>query len=687
MKIWYGGDYNPEQWDSETVEEDIALMGVAGVNLVTINVFGWAIIEPREGEFDFSALDELIARLGAAGIGVDLATGTASPPPWLTTRYPEMLPVRADGTRLSQGSRQEYCPSSPVYREASLRLTRALVSRYAAHPSIELWHINNEYGGHNSHCYCDVSAAAFRDWLEHRYGTVDELNAAWSTTFWSQRYDSFAEILPPRVTSTHGNPMQLQDFDIFSTHELMECYRGEVAIVRELSPGIPLTTNFMGFFKRADYWTWAREVDIVSNDAYPDPADPDAAAYAAMNWDLMRSLSGGRPWMLMEQAASAVNWRAANQPKAPGQMRAWSLQAVARGARSVLFFQWRQSAGGAEQYHSAMLPHAHTRSRVWREVRELGAELQGLSALGADLDVGLNGLGARVAIVFDWPSWWAIEQEHLPTAHDYLRHVFAWYLPLWQNDVPVDFVRAGDDLSRFDVVITPSTFTMTDQAAESIDRFVLSGGTLVATYQTAVVDEVLRVRRDGYLGPLAHTLGIWIEEFTPPAGADLWEQREEAPSVSFRGPAGRRLMGSSWAEVLHTDTASAVAEFDSGPANGHPAVTRNERGHGVAWYVATQPDREAMRELLVAIGVTQGVEPIDPALERVERGGLVFLINHGSVAARVRDHGTDLLTGDREPEWVPSFGVRIMSNARSGLATPSDSDRDLAESTIPGAPA
>src|SRR3954453_3363753 len=416
MPIWYGGDYNPEQWPEEVWDEDVRLMRQAGVNPATVGVFAWAKLEPRDGEFDFGWLDRVLDGLHAGGVRVDLATATASPPAWLAKKHPEMLPVTVDGTTLWPGSRQHYCPSSPVYREHAVRLATALAERYGEHPALELWHVGNEYGCHVSRCYCDESAAAFRRWLEDKYGSVDALNEAWGTAFWSQRYDSFDEILPPRSAPSFPNPTQVLDFDRFSSDELLACYRAEVEALRRITPDVPITTNFMGFFKPVDYWKWAQEVDVISDDSYPDPADPDAAAYAAMSRDLMRSLRGGQPWILMEQAPSAVNWRQRNAPKAPGQMRAWSYQAVARGADGILFFQWRQSAAGAEKFHSGMVPHSGTDTRVWREIEELGQELASLS----DSLAGTRVTGERAALVLDWDSWWAIEQPASPTSLPYL---------------------------------------------------------------------------------------------------------------------------------------------------------------------------------------------------------------------------------------------------------------------------
>ena len=312
--------------------------------------------------------------LHAAGIRVDLATATASPPPWLTHRHPEMLPVTQDGRTLSPGGRQAFCPSSPVYREHALALCTALAERYHDHPALALWHVSNELGCHNARCYCDVSAAAFRTWLRHRYDDdVARLNDAWGTAFWSQRYDDFEQVLPPRVAPTHANPTQQLDFRRFSSDQLLDNFVVERDVLHRISPGVPVTTNFMVMRQtiEMDYLRWGRELDVVSNDHYLISAEADGHRELAFSADLTRGTAGGRPWLLMEHSTSAVNWQPRNRAKVPGEMIRNSLAHVAHGADAVLFFQWRASRAGAEKFHSGLLPHAGTETRQWREVVEL----------------------------------------------------------------------------------------------------------------------------------------------------------------------------------------------------------------------------------------------------------------------------------------------------------------------------
>ena len=357
--------------------DDVALMREAGVTLVSLGIFSWGELEPAEGVFDFGWLDRILDLLHEAGIGVDLATPSAAPPVWLHLAHPEMLPVDADGLRFTHGSRESWCVSSPVIRHHATRIARVVAERYGHHPAVKMWHVSNELACHNGRCYCDVSAAAFRDWLGKEYADVDALNLAWGTAFWGQRYASFDQILPPRRTTTIPNPGQRLDFERFSSDAFVAHLEAEAAVLREVTPHLPVTTNYMvmGDFHQIDYTQTTPLVDIVSNDHYLWAEDPRGWAELAFSADRVRGLAGGDPWVLMEHSTSAVNWQPRNLAKGPGQMLRNALQHVARGADGVLFFQWRQSRAGAEKYHSGMVPHAGADSALFREVVHLGTTL------------------------------------------------------------------------------------------------------------------------------------------------------------------------------------------------------------------------------------------------------------------------------------------------------------------------
>ena len=357
-QVQYGGDYNPEQWGPATWEEDARLMQAAGVNLVTLAVFAWAKLEPAQGKYDFAWLDQVMDLLYAHGVRVDLATSTAAPPAWLVRLHPEILPKNMDGVTLWHGSRRHYCPHSPAFQEAAGKITAALAEHVRSHPALALWHVDNELACHYSECFCETSISQFRLWLKSRYGSVGMLNDAWGTGFWSQAYGDWEEITAPRRVPATVNPAQKLDWLRFCSDSWMGIFSAQKAILKKITPAVPVTTNFMSFFKPVDYFALAAEEDIVSNDSYPDLSDPHWMVQSAMACDLVRSLKKGQPWLLMEQAPSQVNWRLRNTPKRPGQMRLGSYQALGRGANGILFFQWRASTSGSEKFHSAMLPHA-----------------------------------------------------------------------------------------------------------------------------------------------------------------------------------------------------------------------------------------------------------------------------------------------------------------------------------------
>ncbi len=394
-RLEYGADYNPEQWPREVWDDDVRLMREAGVTIVSLAIFSWARLEPSAGRYDFGWLDEAMDLLHANGILVDLATATASPPPWLTAAHPAILPVDRHGHTVWPGGRQHWRPTSPVFRSYALRLVSALATRYAGHPALAAWHVSNELGCHNLYDYSDDAAAAFRAWLQARYGSLEALNHAWGTAFWSQHYSAWDEILPPRLAATHPNPTQQLDFKRFSSDALKDYLRAERDMLRSITPDVPVTTNFMvmGESGGMDYADWAGEIDFVSNDHYRRPG-PDSRDELSFSANFTGNLAGGHPWFLMEHSTSAVNWQPVNVPKKPGELARDSLTHVAHGADAVCFFQWRQSRAGAEKYHSAMLPHAGTDSALFRDVTALGSRLAGLSSVA-----GTRRTPARAAIV------------------------------------------------------------------------------------------------------------------------------------------------------------------------------------------------------------------------------------------------------------------------------------------------
>ncbi len=658
----YGGDYNPEQWPEEVWQEDVRLMREAGVNLVSLGIFAWAKLEPQPGRFDFAWLDRIMDLLHAHGVRVDLATATASPPPWLAKLHPESLPVTHEGVTLWPGSRQQYCPSSPAYRSAAQRLVQRLAERYKDHPALALWHVGNEYACHVSECFCDESARDFRRWLRRRYGSLDALNAAWGTAFWSQQYGDWDEISPPRTAPTYQNPTQQLDWRRFSSDALLECFELERAVLKELTPDVPVTTNFMHGFKPLNYWQWAAREDFVSLDMYPDPTDPQAHVYAALNYDLMRSLAGGESWLLMEQATSQVNWRPHNLVKRPGQMRLWSHQALARGSAGAMFFQWRASRAGSEKFHSGMVPHAGTETRTWREVVALGQELKRLDA------VLPTRVRAEVAIVFDWESWWALESDSKPTVDlRLLDQVRSYYDPLFLRNITVDFVPPGGDLSGYRLVLVPNLYLVADAAAQGLERYVAEGGALVMSFFSGIVDQHDHIRLGGYPAPFRRLLGLRVEEFAPYGPGE---------GHTLNADDGTRHPCGLWSDIIDLEGAAAIAEYADGFFAGRPALTRHAFGRGVAYYAGTRPEAAGMGWLLDRVCREAGVTPAAPVPEGVEAlrreadtFSLLYLLNHGQTPAVIALEAPahDLLTGQDHQGalTLPSQGVAILRRERA----------------------
>jgi beta-galactosidase len=656
-RMAYGGDYNPEQWPEEVWREDVALMRDAGVNLVSVGIFAWALLEPAEGHYDFGWLDRVLDLLHENGVAIDLATPTAAPPAWFSRRHPESRIVTRDGVVLGGGARQSFCPSSPAYAEAAARITEQLARRYAGHPGLVMWHSHNEYGGANAFCYCPISGEAFRGWLRDRYGDLGALNEAWGTTFWGQRYGDWGEIEPPVAAPTAVNPTQQLDYLRFTSDAHLANFRRERDILHRWSPGVPVTTNFqIANCKTIDYFRWGPEVDVVSNDHYVKPERPDNHIELAMCADLTRGVAGGAPWLLMEHSTSAVNWKPRNLAKRPGEMRRNSLSHVARGSDAVLFFQWRASRFGAEKFHSAMLPQGGTGTRVWREVVELGADLGRLDELRS------TRVAADVAVLWDWESWWALELDWRPSVDlSYLDRVEAYYERLWRDHLTVDFVHPTGALDGYPLVVVPSLYLTTPAVAARLRAYVAGGGTLVVSYFSGIVDETDTVHPGAYPGALRDLLGLTVEEFLPlPAGGAVHLSDGSRADV--------------WAEDLVLSGATAELTYVDGPAAGRPAVTRHTLGTGSAWYVSTRLDAAGLADVLRRVYADAGVTLVDGVPDGVElirrvgeTGAYIVAINHGEVDAVVAAAGVELLTGTACPDSlpIPAGAVRVLRTPTS----------------------
>ena len=655
--IAYGGDYNPEQWPRELWREDVALMREAGVNLVSLGIFSWALVETAEGVFDFTWLDEVLDLLHQAGIAVTLATPTAAPPAWFFAQYPDARIVTAEGVPLGGGSRGMGSASSPDYRAACVRIADALARRYGQHPAVVLWHVHNEYGAPVGEDHSAHAARAWVEWLRERYRTLAALNAAWGTAFWGQHYTQWEHISTPALAPSVVNPAQRLDFARFTDHQLRACFIAEREAIRAHSDR-PVTTNFMANqFTKSDLWAWAHEVDIVADDHYLVAADEDAEIGLAIAADLTRSVAGGAPWMLMEHSTSGVNWQPRNVAKRPGEMARNSLAHLARGADAIQFFQWRASRSGAEKFHSAMVPHAGTSSRVWREVVELGTALSRLD------DVQGSRVQADVAVLWDYESFWAQDLEWRPSVDlDHNERVRAFYERLWRDGITADFALPGHDLSGYRLFIAPSQYLLRRADADNLTRFVEAGGTLLVSYFSAIVDENDAVHEGGFLAPLRSALGVSVEEHLP--------LREGVTTQVQSG--GNHFDAQIWQEHLALAGAEVRGWYTAGPAAGLPAVTRHRHGAGTGWYISTHLEPAGLATIMHEVYRDAGVRPAEHAegLEVVRRRGrdadYLVAVNHSDEPEPLVVFGHELLTDTpADGSWtVPGGAVAVLRTRR-----------------------
>ena len=452
-KILYGGDYNPEQWTPDIWEQDMELLEQAGIDVVTLNVFNWASLQPSEETYDFAELDAAVKRVTEQGMAICMATSTGAHPAWMAKRYPEVLRTDFEGRRRKFGGRHNSCPNSPVFKQYAKRLAGKLAERYREQKNIVLWHVSNEYEGA---CYCENCEKAFRVWLKKRYGTIENLNRLWNTRFWGHTFYDWDEIVAPSMVSEHFEEARSMyqaitlDYKRFNSDSMLANYRAEAEAIRAQIPDACITTNFMGAYKPLDYKKWAASLDVVSWDNYPaEGADPAAIA---MNHDLMRGLKHGQPFLLMEQTPSTCNWLNDNRLKRPGVMRLLSYQAVAHGADTVMFFQMRRSRAGCEKFHGAVIDHAgHGNTRVFKECQALGMELK---ALGKEV-VGAR-VPAKAALIFDWDTWWALECSAGPSVRlKYLEELQNYYRALSKLHIPVDIIGMEDGFCGYELIAAP----------------------------------------------------------------------------------------------------------------------------------------------------------------------------------------------------------------------------------------
>mgnify|MGYP001206609132 CR=1 FL=1 len=580
----HGADYNPEQWFKypEVLLEDIRLMKLARCNVMTVGVFSWSNLEPEEGRFTFEWLDKVLDTFADNDIYALLATPSGARPAWMSVKYPEVLRVAPNRQRNLHGFRHNHCFTSPVYREKVTIMNTRLAERYSKHPAVIGWHISNEYGGE---CHCNYCQEAFRQWLQKKYQTLDALNDSWWNAFWSRIYSDWSQIESPSPNGErllHGLNL---DWKRFVTDQTVDFCRQEIAPLKIANAELPVTTNMMYNFSQLDYRKFVNILDVISWDAYPtwhddlSQADDKVAAWFAFNHDMFRSLKG-KPFMLMESTPSYTNGHPVSKLKRPGMHKLSSLQAVAHGSDSVQYFQWRKSRGNTEKFHGAVIDHVgHEHTRVFRDVATLGETLAQIS------EVQGTSTQAEAAILFDWDNWWAVKDAMAPRNKGihYEETVMHHYKALWELGVPTDVIGSEYDLTKYKLLVAPMAYLMREDMGAKIEQFVARGGTFVATYWTGIVDEHDLCHLGGFPGPLRKTLGIWAEEIEGLHDHDR-------NGIIFRENNVLGMQGTyevrELCDLIHTEGAEVLAEYQEDFYAGRPALTLNLLGEGKAYYLA-----------------------------------------------------------------------------------------------------
>ena len=641
--IIHGGDYNPDQWidTPEIWDEDMRLMNLAHVNSATVGIFSWSMLEPEEGVYNFEWLDKLLDKLHENGKDVILATPSGARPVWLSQKYPEVLRVEETGIRNEYGVRHNHCLTSPIYREKVRNINTKLAQRYKDHPAVKMWHISNEYCGE---CHCELCQEAFREWLKKEYhNSLDELNFKWWNGFWSHRVTDWRQINSPKFRGeNHVSAMKLA-WRRFVSESHISFFENEIAPLREITPNIPITTNFMKMYDGINYQDFAKKLDLVSWDNYPawDKGNNiNEALDTAFVHDAFRTMGGGKPFFMMESTPSLVNWYDVNKLPYPRRQELSSIQAVAHGADSIQYFQWRKSRGGHEKFHGAVVDHCgHENTRVFKEVSNLGKSLEKLS------DVVGEGCNSKVAIIYDWENGWAVKSfcGYNNLQRDYYHECTKWYAPFWEKGVSVDIIAMDDDYSKYDLVIAPFLYMLKDGTKERIESYVKNGGNFVAGYLSGIVDKDDLCFLGGFPDDnLKDVFGIWVEETD-----SLPDGMKNV--VEFNG---KEYDAINFCDILHTSSAETLAEYKEDFYKNMPAVTKNRYGDGTAYYCAFANSGDFFYDFVKELISTINIAPdtgiaTEKGISVRKRGDVIFVMNFADNEKQVTldKEYIDVLTG------------------------------------------
>lgn len=669
----FGVCYYPEHWPQERWPQDAQLMRQAGISLVRIAEFAWALMEPQEGQFSWDWLDRSIEVLAAEDLKVILGTPTASPPPWLTRAYPEVLPVDIEGRRRRHGSRRHYCANNAIYRQHTERIVSAMASRYGDHPAIVGWQIDNEFGCHYSaRCYCETCAVKFHRWLEAKYQTTDDLNNAWGNVFWSQIYEEWSEIDPPNLTVAGPNPSHLLDYYRFSSDSFLSYQELQFSLLKSsISEGQFITTNFMSQFTDLNYHDLARPIDMVTMSSYPTgraelrdaiympqnnhpafPYDVGDPYVTGFGHTLMRGFKSDRPFWVMEQQCGNINWGIYNTGIRSGTVRLWTWHALASGAEAVLFFRWRASLFAQEQFHSGLLRHDGSPGVGYGDLEMMKSERQLLS------EIATAPHEAQIGFLLDYDSMWTIQIQPHRREFGYLRYIFLLHRALQRLGIPADIVSDDADLSKYKMIIVPAGTLGSEQLTTSLQSFVEAGGTVLFGVRSGFKTPNNQFIDQRLPGPFLDLVGVTVGEWhalPPNVGYEL-----DSTIPDLDGPA------TIWAELLnpiHADPQTQKTEFlalvryTSGPFSSAAALSEVHVGAGRALYLGWYPNDQQAKALMAHIAPLAGVHPIADLPEGLiasKRGEHVILLNVTDEALIATIQGRDVIVNPRDVEVVSS---------------------------------
>ena len=658
----FGVDYYPEHWSPERWAEDAHLMAEANINVVRLAEFAWSFLEPQPGCFDFDWLDRAMEILHGRGIQVILGTPTASAPPWVMAMMPDAYKVNEHGHRLTYGNRCEFCPTHAGYRERGRMITLAMANHYADHPAVIGWQIDNELNGR---CYCPNCQVSFQNWLRDHYGTLEKLNSAWGTAFWSHVYTEWSQIPVPVETGGVPNPGLDLDFRRFMSDTFASFQQEQVDILRQACPKHFITHNFMGFgFDQINYFDLAKPLDFVSWDNYPRTgwhlSKEADHAYLALGHDTTRGFKG-KPFWVMEQQSGSGGWQTVGMTPRPGEMRLWTYQAIAHGADAIVYFRWRTARFGTEQYWHGVLYHHGQPGRRYDELKAIGSELQ---------RAGGKFLGAEnrnlVAMILSYDTRWAFQGQPNHTDFKYPALFTSYYKALHRRNVGVDILPPDADLSRYRLVIAPAVYVLPEKAADKLRGFVQNGGMLIATARTGVKDEANAVVNRFLPGLLADICGVEVDEY------DVQPADTTAPlELNLPARATQIAQARLWFDVLRPTTSQAIATYQSEYFSGSPAITLNQFGKGQALYVGTLGDDTLhdtlMEWALESMNIRSALRAPD-GVEVIERWRgdrrLLFLLNHTGETKEIPIHQScvDLISGASVKESIqtPPLGVFVL---------------------------